>query len=147
MATVKINYGTATAFSSASSLNSATAASYVNVGAVDNTTNLYTDYLVEIEATPSATPSGNAQIVVFAVDSVDGTNYSDSSTDANMALLGTIQVSVASTAYRSKAMSVAAAFGGTLPPKFEVVVKVDDGVALAASGNAAQYLGVNSTVA
>lgn len=145
MATVKSNYGTATAFSGAASLNSATAASYVNLGVIDNTTNLYLDYLVEVEVTPSATPSGNAQIVILATDSVDGTNYSDSSTDANMALLGTIQMSAAS-AYRSKALSVAAAFGGVVPPKVTVYAKIDDGVALAPSGNSAQYIGINETV-
>lgn len=146
MSTVKTAYGTATAFSGAASLNSAAAAAYVNLGVIDNTANLFLDYLVEVEVTPSAAPSGNAQIVIFATDSVDGTNYSDSSTDANMALLGTIQMSAAS-AYRSKAMSVAAAFGGVLPPKVTVYAKIDDGVALAATGNAAQYIGVNETVA
>src|SRR6185437_15375226 len=143
---VKTAYGTATAFSGASGLNSAAAAAaYVNLGTIDNTTALLVDYLVEVQVTPSATPTGNQQIVVFATDSVDGTNFSDSSTDANMALLGTIQMSAAS-AYRSKAMSVAAAFGGNLPPKMQVIAKIDDGVALAASGNSAQYVGVNGTV-
>jgi len=142
---IKTAYGTATAFSGASGLNSAAAAAYVNLGTIDNTTALLLDYLVEVQVTPSATPTGNQQIVVFATDSVDGTNFSDSSTDANMALLGTIQMSAAS-AYRSKAMSVAAAFGGNLPPKMQVIAKIDDGVALAASGNSAQYVGVNGTV-
>lgn len=143
---VNIAYGVATALSNAAGLNSATAASYVNLGTIDNTTVKLLDYLVEVAVTPSAAPSGNAQIVIFAIDTVDSTNYSDATTDANMALLGTIQMSAAS-AYRSKAMSVAAAFGGVLPPKMQIIAKVDDGVALAASGNSAQYVGVNQTVA
>lgn len=146
MASVKIAYGAATALSNAAGLNSAAAAAYVNLGTIDNTSALLLDYLVEVAVTPSAAPTGNAQIVVFATDSVDGTDYSDSTTDANMALLGTIQMSAAS-AYRSKAMSVASAFGGNLPPKMQIIAKVDDGVALAASGNSAQYVGVNQTVA
>lgn len=146
MASVKIAYGAATALPNAGGLNSAAAGAYVNLGTIDNTTNLLLDYLVEVAVTPSAAPTGNAQIVVFAIDSVDGTDYSDSTTDANMALLGTIQMSAAS-AYRSKAMSVASAFGGNLPPKMQIIAKVDDGVALAASGNSAQYVGVNQTVA
>lgn len=148
MPTVKTNYGAATAFANASNLNSAAAASYQNLGTVENTSNLYLDYLVEVGVTTGAsTPSGNQQIVIFAIDSVDGTNYSDSSLDANLVLLGAISVTVASTGYRGKAMSVAAAFGGTCPPKFQVIAKIDDGVALAASGNSAQYVGVNATVA
>ena len=146
MSSVKIAYGSATSLSSASNLDSATSASYPNLGTIDNTTNLYLDYLVEIEFTPSATPTGNTQIVLFAIDSVDGTNYSDTSADANMAFLGAVQTN-GTTAVRSKAFSVAAAFGGNLPPAVQIIAKIDDGVALAATGNSAQYRGVYQTVA
>ncbi len=142
---VKIAYGAATALPNAAGLNSAAAGAYVNLGVIDNTTNLLLDYLVEVAVTPSAAPTGNAQIVLFAIDSVDGTDYSDASQDANMALLGSIQMAAAQ-AYRSKACSVAAAFGGNLPPKVQIIAKIDDGVALAAAGNSAQYVGVNNTV-
>lgn len=146
MANVNVKYGAATALSNAAGLNSAAAGAYVNLGTIDNTANLLLDYLVEVAVTPSATPTGNMQIVIFAIDTVDGTNYSDATTDANMAILGAISMSAAS-AYPSKALSVAAAFGGNLPPKVQIVAKIDDGVALAATGNSAQYVGVNQTVA
>lgn len=142
---IKTAYGTATAFSNASGLNSAAAGAYVNLGTIDNTANLFLDYLVEATVAPSTTPSGNSQIVLFATDSIDGSNFSDATTDANMALLGTIQMSAA-IAYRSRALSVAAAFAGQIPPKMAVYAKIDDGVALAASGNSAQYIGVYATV-
>lgn len=142
---VNIQYGAATALPNAAGLNSAAAAAYINLGEVDNSSAKLLDYLVEVAVTPSAAPSGNAQIVIFAQDSVDGTNYSDSSQDANMALLGTIQMSAAQ-AYRSRAMSVAAAFGGVMPEYVRIIAKIDDGVALAATGNSAQYVGINDTV-
>lgn len=144
---VKTAYGSATAFSNASGLNSAASASYVNLGTIDNTTALLLDYLVEVAVTTGASaPSGNQQIAIFAIDTLDLSNFSDTTQDANMEFLGTIQVAAANTAYRSKAMSVAAAFGGTMPPQVQILAKIDDGVALAASGNSAQYLGVNATV-
>ncbi len=138
-------YGGATALSNAAGLDSAAAGAYINLGTIDNTTALLLDYLVEVAVTPSAAPSGNSQIVVFAVDTLDGTDFSDDTEDANMALLGTIQMSAAQ-AYRSRAMSVAAAFGGQMPPQVQIIAKIDDGVALAAAGNSAQYVGVNQTV-
>lgn len=140
-----VSYGAATALSNAAALDSAASAAYVNLGTIDNTSALALDYLVEVEVTPSAAPSGNSQIVIFATDTVDGTDYSDSSQDANMALLGTIQMAAAQ-AYRSRALSVAAAFGGNVPPKVQIIAKIDDGVALAATGNAAQYVSVGQTV-
>ena len=44
-------------------------------------------------------------------------------------------------------MSVAAAFGGVLPPKFKLVAYNDVGVALAASGNSAYIRGLYHTIA
>lgn len=147
MASVKEAVGTLTTFANATGLNSAAAGAYVGLGVIDNTTDLYLDYAITVTVTPSATPSGNAQIVILAASSFDNVTYSDTTQDANMALLGTIQMSAAQ-AYPSRALSVLAGFGlAGLPPYVKILAKIDDGVALAASGNSAQYQGQYQTVA
>ena len=130
-------------------LNSLASAGYVTGNEVDNTTNLYLDYLAEF-VIADVTEAGNKQIVIFAISSLDGTNYSDAPSttkpQANASFVGTISLD-GTGAYRSKAMSVAAAFGGILPPKFKLVAYNDAGVSLAASGNSAYLRGVYHTIA
>jgi hypothetical protein len=130
-------------------LNSLGSGSYVTGNEVDNTTNLYLDYLVEF-VIADVTEAGNKQVVIFAIDSLDGTNYSDApsatSPQINAAVVGVISLD-GTGPYRAKAMSVAAAFGNVLPPKFKLVAYNDAGVALAASGNSAYIRGQYQTVA
>lgn len=84
------------------------------------------EVLVELAVT-TGTVSGNTRALVFAITSVDGTNFSDTTVEANMVLLGVLSTPSSSTAYRSKEFSVASAFGGFVPNHFKVVVKNDGG--------------------
>jgi hypothetical protein len=63
---------------SASILNLGTLASgaYLAATAIDFGTAIPYDVTLEVEVTPSTTPSGNKQLMLFAQFSLDGTNYS-----------------------------------------------------------------------
>jgi hypothetical protein len=145
MANVKLSQTAATALtiSGLSSLASGSATANTT-GQLDNTGNLYLDYLIEVSVT-TGTVSGNKQCIVYACSSIDGTNFSDGTqSDNNMVYLGNIQTPTSTTAYRGKAMSVSAAFGGTLPPKFAIVVFNDGGGTY--SAGTCQYVGSFATV-
>jgi hypothetical protein len=142
MAQVKQALSVATSLT-VTGLSSLASGAYATSNLIDNTGNLYLDYLVEVAVTVG-TVAGNQQCVIFAIDTLDQTNFSDATQDANMRLLGTIQTPTNATLFRAAAMSVAAAFGGTLPPQFKIVVKNDSGAAF--TTGAAQYIGSYSTV-
>jgi len=148
MATVKTGYGTATAITwTGQGLNSLTNAQYTDGSdTIDNTSSLYLDALVEVEIA-DIVEAGNFQVVIYAMSSVDGTDFSThtnaSAQPQNLAYVGTVSVpSGTAGTWRSRAFSVAAAFGGVLPPKWKLVAYNDTGVSLAASANAAQWRGV-----
>lgn len=127
----------ATALASLSSGSTATGAAF-NV-----TTNKPLDVLFEITIDPGTT-TGNKQAIVYAISSLDGTNYSDSTNiSTNAAHVGTINLPDTNIV-RSRAMSIAAAFGGTLPNYFKVLVYNDSGAAFNSTGNAAQYVEVSA---
>lgn len=133
MAAVNFSYAAAASYTltGLSTLASAGLTTAANATAYNCTTNKPLDVEVETVITVG-TVAGNKQYLVYAISSVDGTNYSDSLNVANMRLLGAVSTPTASTAYRSSAYSVAAAFGGTLPPYFKLVVQNDSGAAFTA---------------
>lgn len=147
MADVKFAYPAGGAYSI--SLDGLASGGYVTGAEVDNTTNAYLDYLVEFVIADVA-EAGNKQVVIFAINSLDGTNYSDAPSatkpQGNAAWVGVISLD-GTGPYRSKAFSIAAAFGGPLPPKVKLVAYNDAGIALAASGNSAYIRGVYNTIA
>jgi hypothetical protein len=127
---IALSYGSATGLTT-SGLSSLGNGSTATSNAYDCTSTKPLDVIVEVVCTVG-TVSGNKQYLVYVIDSVDGTNYSDT-TVANMRLLGpAVSCPSNSTAYRSAAMSVAAAFGGVLPPYFKVVVSNDSGASFTA---------------
>lgn len=125
--------------------------------AVDNSTNLYLDALVEVKIVLAAgSPASDQVVYVYAYDSVDGTNYAEAvtGTDAGytidsptvLPLLGLIPFPAGGVTRRSRAMSVATAFGGVMPSKWGIVVVNFTGLAFS-TGCAVTYSGLTATVA
>jgi hypothetical protein len=158
MATIQSKYGTnnqaitctITSLANASGVNGAGRAST----AVDNTTNLFLDALVQVKIKTSASALGNDKLVyVYAYGTSDGgTDYTDgiTGTDAgftatnppNVKLLGTINAVASSTTYVGGPWSVANAFGGVLPDHWGIFVVNFTGQTLDASVGSAWYQGV-----
>jgi len=112
---------------------------------IDNSTNLYLDYLISGKITAGTSPTAARSIEVWAVGSWDGTNWPDvfdGTESAETITSADIKASVcrfvaamatANTSdrtYHFGPISLAAAFGGTLPPKFVLFVTHSTGVAL-----------------
>jgi hypothetical protein len=135
MAVITQIVGTRTSLS-ITGYNSLANGSYATSDAFNATTNDPLDVIVEVNASPGVT-TGNQQVAVFAIASLDGTNYQTGPVAADEAVLnfvGVVPVVTDSTAQR-KMFSVAAAFGGVLPAYFKIICKNDSGATLAASGN------------
>lgn len=153
MADIKIAYGTA----ADATITLASLASDTNLLAgresseIVNTTTLALDYLVSGKVTTGTTPTASRSIEVWVAGSWDGTNWPDvfdgtdsaetiTSADIKASvcrLLAAMSTSATSNvAYYFGPTSVAAAFGGVIPPKFVVFVTHSTAVALnATSGN------------
>lgn len=153
MADIKQAYGTA----SDATITLASLASDTNLlagresSAVVNTSANSLDYLVSGKITTGTTPTASRQIEVWAVGSWDGTNWPDvfdgtdsaetiTSSDIKNSVCRLLAVmsttSTSNVAYHFGPVSVAAAFGGFVPPSFVVFVTHSTGVALnATAGN------------
>ncbi|KAF0234071.1 MAG: hypothetical protein FD177_983 [Desulfovibrionaceae bacterium] len=165
MADIKTKYGTE-AQAITITLDSLTNNSSRQSTVIDNTTDLYTDALVQVSINvPAGTALATAVCEVYAYGMVDYTTtptYPDwtsgigsdpiDGTDGavvlpsttNLTFLGTVACPTnASNAYTyvSRLMAVAPAFGGILPAKWGIVVTNKTGLTLA-SGCFAHYQGV-----
>lgn len=131
---------------------------------VDNTSNLYLDYLFDGYVTVGTTPTTNTQIRIYIVASVNGTDWPapmDGTTSAETwnsagvrdgcAKLAAVLAVDSTTSNRAYpfAFSVAAFFGGVCPPKFALYVTHNTAVNLNSTGGnqVFRYRGVYSTVA
>ena len=144
MADIKLKYQSATQGLNVASFNSLAGGTYTASDAVDNQSDLFIDVMVEITVADMV-EAGNKQLVVYVIDSVDGTKYSDyqSTNPQGMRLLGVVPMN-GTGPWRSPFMSLASAFSGVVPPKWKVIVYNDNSsTALAGSGNSAQYRGVH----
>lgn len=121
--------------------------------AIDNTTNLFQDALVQATIKTGASgvsTTGYIQLYVYGTAN-NGTNYTYGATGADAAYtipvnaslrpLGRIGVGANATIY-SVPFSVAAAFGGTLPQKWGVIVDNETGAAFDATTASLVYQGV-----
>jgi hypothetical protein len=159
-------FGTAGTFTIANAnlASSATAGWMSNT--IDNTTNLYLDYLIQIElAAVNTAPASNQAIYLFAFGITDPANANFTSTGdgtptgsegtltyPNVAslpivapILGTIPYGVQNRAINGGPFSIARCFGGVCPPKFCIGMVNLSGMTL--SVTAIRYRGVYNTVA
>ena len=112
---------------------------------IDNTANLYLDILISGKITAGTSPTASRSIEVWAVGSWDGTNWPDvfdGTESAETITSADIKASVcrfvaamatantSDRAYHFGPVSLASAFGGTLPPKVVLFITHSTGVAL-----------------
>lgn len=133
-------------------MDSLASGAYVSCGTITFATNDPTGAKLEIKATPG-TVSGNRQLVVFAKQSLDGTNFESgpssgttTTDEPNLTLIGYVPLKSNATA-QTKILDLVAAFAGELPYAAEIIVKNDSGAALAASGHWAYYAEITGNAA
>ncbi len=121
---------------------------------VDNTVNQFVDALVFVKVKGGASGTSTSGYVnVYAYGSADGgTTYSENITGAdshatltnppNLVRIGVINVVANAATYAAGPFSVAAAFSGTMPDHWGIVIENKTGAALDASVGSAWYQGV-----
>jgi hypothetical protein len=158
---IKQVFGTSTALTItlASLASSATAGREST--AVDNTSNLFLDAHVFVQiALQAGTPANDKAVYVYLAASEDGAEYTDNATGSdaaitlrdptNLRLLGVINCpDSGGLTYKSHLMSVAAACGGMMPRKWNVVVRNYTGVTFSATAgdHEVRYTGIYANVA
>lgn len=155
MTDIKAKYGTSNQTITITLASLASGSSRAS-SAIDNTTNLFMDALVQVKVKTGASGvSSTGYITVYAYGTADGgTSYTESATGSdaaitlvsptNLKLLGLINAVANATTYISSPMSVAGAFGGQLPDHWGIVITNSSGAALdSTEGNHAKiYQGV-----
>lgn len=156
-----LNYATkatlaCTSFASlASSTTTGVAATAV---ATTDTSNNIVDAIVQVKIAGAAhTPSATTNVLVWVIGSMDGTSFAGAQSGSiesftggdsaetidvdgnNMNYLGAIHMHTASVDMFSKPFSIAAAFGGVMPAKWQIVIQNQTGSNLAASGHEVGY--------
>jgi hypothetical protein len=131
MATITQVQGTRTALTN-STLATLASTAYAPSAAYNANTNKPLDVIVEITAASTNVVAGNKQLVLFVVESLDGTNFQTGATsttdEINATFLGTLPLPV-STTPQTKSFSIFAALG-FVPQQFKIIVKNDLGVTL-----------------
>lgn len=135
MPTLKTLYSSQSADISNSQLNSLANGTVATSSAVDNSSNLYQDFLLEIYI--DGTAAAGAYLDVRLAPSEDGgTNFA---TWESAICLGTIDLSVdLQRAFFSLATKVFQA-----PQRFKILIKNNTGASLAASGSFIKWQGIN----
>lgn len=156
MADIQTKYGTSNQ-SITITLNSLADDALRASTAVDNTSNLFLDALVQLKVNVTVgAPAGDKNVLVYAYGTSDGgTSYSGAATGTDAAyggvagqvidnckLIGIVSLDAVNETFESDVFSVAAGFGGVLPDHWGIIVKNQTGQVLASSANSAFYQGV-----
>lgn len=135
-------------------------------GTIDNSSNLYSDYLLTAKLTVASSGLSAAQIQIRIYAELDDSNYPDifsagtegtegtatihdTATRDNSLVLAKVLTTdtTASQVYSAGPISVASLFGGVCPRKFCVFISHSTGANLAASGQQVTIKGLYYTVA
>ena len=161
MSDIKSAYGsvqTMTVTNLHSLANSATAGWQSAV--VDNTSNLYLDALVTVVLDFANTAAANSrQAFIFAYGGIESGVYSNPASGSegtitltsvvtsaqNLRLIGVVPYTTTDEIAESSPMSVAAAFGGVLPPYWGIVIINYSGAALHSANNTVKWRPVYAT--
>lgn len=130
-------------------------------GAIDNTSDLYTDYRIAAKITVESASLAVGEIRVYLVgplddstwpDVFDGTESAETVTDTEIrdaiCRLGAVTATdtTASRVYFLDVPSAAAVFGGNLPKKFVIFIAQSTGTTLETSGQQVTVTGSYATV-
>jgi hypothetical protein len=135
---LKSVYGTATTIT-VTGLATLANASSATSDAISNTSDLFLDSLVEVVIDTASGATATGYIEIYIKGSVDGTDYDD---DSNDKWIGTINLVTAGVATRKRISSVAASFGGAMPPFWKVRIKNVSGAAF--TSGAVQVRGIKA---
>ncbi len=126
--------------------------------AIDNTSNLYIDAMVQLQFPTVAGIGGNSSAInIYGYGSTDGTNYQFNATGSDAAitmpatpavpLIGVYPIVLTGVNTQKIVIpSVAQAFGGNLPLKWGIIVENKCGMAVATSGSiSAWFTGIQYT--
>lgn len=127
-------------------LNSLANGSSAFCTAIDNSSNLYSDYLIELTITAaSSSVSATGTVTVLLAATVDGgTTYTTRTQDCKV--VAVLDLSANNAIARLDPVSVAQFYGGRCPQKFQVAVLNNSGAALAASPTAPGNTGVYQAI-
>ncbi|MCA3072475.1 MAG: hypothetical protein IOD11_18830 [Rhodocyclaceae bacterium] len=122
--------------------NSLANQAFASLGVIDFGSAPPHECFVEVTLAPSSsTPAGPQRAVIFCRSSLDGSNFSvapSANEILNAGLVGVVSL-IGNTTRRSLAFPLSPVFGGALPPRVEIFVQNDCGVAFASSGQGGQY--------
>lgn len=127
MVAYNLQYGTTTALT-VTGISTLANGSSATSATVDNTTNLFIDALVEVTFT-TGTVSATGTVEIWAKGSIDNTDFDD---DLNDRLIGVVVLTGTTSQTRKRIAGLAAAFGGTLPPYWQLRIRNATGAALTA---------------
>ena len=141
--TFKALYGTYGQSVTFSGLNSLANAASVFSSAIDNSTNLFVDILINGQFTAaSSSVSATGTITILIAASYDNnTNFTLRTQDCKV--VAVLDCSANSAVPKLDNASVAALYGGHCPQYFKIGVLNNSGTALNSSGNAMTYQGIN----
>ena len=127
---------------------------------VDNTSNLFLDALVmAVLDFAASAPANSRAALIYAYGGLESGTYTNPASGSegtitlvditanaqNVRFLGSVAYTTTGEVAEAGPFSVAAAFGGVLPPFWGLVIMNHSGAALAGSGNTVKYRGVYST--
>lgn len=139
MAELKLSYGTTTALTVTGIGTLANAASATSA-TVDNTTNLFMDVLVELVFATAAGATVTGVVEIWAKGSIDNSDFDD---DPNDRLAAVCVLAAAGVQTRKRIVSLAATFGGSIPPYWQIRIRNATGAAFTSAS--ASYRGVSMT--
>lgn len=166
MASIKLAYAASSSLTVTNLHSIATSSTLVSgweSGEIDNSTNLYLDYLVTVKIVTAAAGLAAGMIAVYVVPKLDdstwpggfdGTESTESTplddangTAAGAKLLASCATDTTASQIYYLSGSVAALFGGICPEKFVIFIAHSTGANLAATNNQVTIKGVYATVA
>jgi hypothetical protein len=162
---VKLAYGASSSVTVTNLAGLAASATHVagwESGAIDNSSNLYTDYIINAKITVESSGLAAGEIRMYLVaeledaawpDVFDGTESTETVTDTEIRdaicrqAAITVTDTTASRVYYLNCPSVAQVFGGTVPRKFVIFITQSTGTTLETSGQEVHVKGVYHTIA